>query len=316
MWQSTRFLVPLVVVAGLSGCWWDDSGTPVTAVDGSGEDAQISGSDATGTDVQVGTDTTSGTDIQVGTDTVAGTCTSNADCAATSYCARGDGVCTGAGVCKVRPQVCPAMYGPICGCDGKTYGNSCEANAGGTDQAAGGACATLQWFTTCGAPVCSGYTPPAGVALCTAQKEGDACGTAGAQCDPKSDCNQLLVCAAKDPKQQTGGCPISRRDKKDGIHYLAPSEIATLRTQLLTTKLATYTYKAAPQTGRHLGFILDDQPGSPAVDERRDMVDLYGYLSMSVAAIQAQQQQIDAQAKRIGELEAMLQHNARKHTRK
>ena len=43
-----------------------------------------------------------------------------------------------------------------------------------------------------------------------------------------------------------------------------------------------------------------------AVDARRDMVDLYGYLSMSVAALQVQQRQLREQAKRIEQLEVAV----------
>jgi Kazal-type serine protease inhibitor domain len=44
------------------------------------------------------------------------------------------------GVCAVRGNICPKFYKPTCGCDGHTYGNNCEANAGGTSVARVGSC--------------------------------------------------------------------------------------------------------------------------------------------------------------------------------
>ena len=69
-------------------------------------------------------------------------CESNEDCDAGTYCATPDGACDAGGQCIATPDFCPEFLSPVCGCDGKTYGNSCEAAAAGVNVSSNGPCDT------------------------------------------------------------------------------------------------------------------------------------------------------------------------------
>jgi hypothetical protein len=74
-------------------------------------------------------------------------CHTNDDCEAGSYCHFDDGAClllTFAileGECKPMPEACTMDYVPVCGCDNKTYSNSCMAHQGGVSVGKQGECA-------------------------------------------------------------------------------------------------------------------------------------------------------------------------------
>ncbi len=66
------------------------------------------------------------------------TCNEAQYCAYTpgEYCGQADAQAT----CQTRPQFCTLQYDPVCGCDGNTYGNACQANAAGTGVFSTGPC--------------------------------------------------------------------------------------------------------------------------------------------------------------------------------
>ena len=66
------------------------------------------------------------------------------ECGPNEFCDFGDGAQCGRleqfGRCLARPDACPRLRAPVCGCDGETYQNACESNRAGVPVDYAGAC--------------------------------------------------------------------------------------------------------------------------------------------------------------------------------
>ncbi|MEP7125815.1 MAG: Kazal-type serine protease inhibitor domain-containing protein [Byssovorax sp.] len=153
-----------------------------------------------------------------------GTCGSSADCADTDFCSIANGVCLtpkSLGFCKTKPDACAQVLSPVCGCDGKTYSNSCEASIAGISVAAAGVCGA-----TCGgvtaakcsaaefcnfAPGSCGNVTPSGACLTPptscAGVSSPVCG-----CDRKTYKSSCEASMAKVPLFSNGECACGGPD--------------------------------------------------------------------------------------------------------
>lgn len=123
------------------------------------------------------------------------------------------------------------------------------------------------------------------------------------------ECSPGWIGTNCDTEEECSDCTLSRRRFKKDINYLNTADTARLHDELMRYRLATYRYKDQPANGpQHLGFIIDDvAPSAAVVGGNGDQVDLYGYTSMAVAAIQLQEKQIETLQKEVKALREQLE---------
>lgn len=100
------------------------------------------------------------------------------------------------------------------------------------------------------------------------------------------------------------GSRKSSAEYKYDIRYLSAEERAEVASQLYSLPLAEWSYNDAIENDdrRHLGIITQDVGPGPVVTSDGKQVDLYGYTSIAIAAIQEQQRTIEVMQQEITSL--------------
>jgi hypothetical protein len=112
----------------------------VTTSDVTQQDAQSDVAQQDATTDAITVDVVADAIVDVITVDVKNGCVDNNACNNNQFCDKGTSNCGGVGKCTAIPQFCPQIVMPVCGCDKKTYTNSCYANKGLTSVAYSGAC--------------------------------------------------------------------------------------------------------------------------------------------------------------------------------
>ncbi len=157
--------------------------------------------------------------IPVGASSISCKGATSSNCAAGSQCLSVSGGCYGGlyGHCMPPPVACPNLTEPVCGCDGKTYNNACNALGAGVSVYEQGACAAGLQFCVPGSGSCPsgsycqgdcGFAFGGTMGICTpVPSTCPATGTPVCGCYGVTYANACLLAQAQAGKLFDGPCP-------------------------------------------------------------------------------------------------------------